>query len=115
MLRWVRLANLSPNDPMLTKSQKNARIAPMDPATISRIIKRCTGRKELSAHSTRVGGVQDALRLGCDLSSIMVAGRWSSPEMPARYGRRILASQSAAAKVSAAFTQDQSSPPPVPG
>jgi len=33
----------------------------------------------------------------------MVAGRWKSPEMPARYGRRILASQSAAAEVAAAF------------
>jgi hypothetical protein len=76
----------------------------MDPATLSRIIKRFTGRRDVSAHSTRVGGVHDAFRLGCDLSSIMVAGRWTSPEMPARYGRRILASQSAAAaKVSAAF------------
>lgn len=76
----------------------------LDAATISRIIKRCTGRDDVSAHSTRVGGAQDALKLGCDLASIMVAGRWTSPEMPARYGRRLLASQSAAAKVSAAFS-----------
>lgn len=101
---WVDLACLKPSDPLFTKSQAQAKVGPLDAATISRIIKRCTGRNDVSAHSTRVGGVQDALKLGCDLSSIMVAGRWTSPEMPARYGRRLLASQSAAAKVSAAFS-----------
>ncbi len=105
VLSWVEVAGLKSNDPILTKSQPNSQIQHMDPATISRILKRCTGRSEVSAHSTRVGGVQDAFRLRCDLSSIMVAGRWSSPEMPARYGRRILASQSASAQVSAAFTK----------
>ena len=104
VLKWAMVAGLKADDPLLTKSQPNGQKTPLDPATISRIMQRCTGRKDISAHSTRVGGVQDAFRLGCDLSSIMVAGRWSSPEMPARYGRRILASQSAAAQVSAAFT-----------
>lgn len=105
VLKWAMVAGLKADDPLLTKSQPNGQKTPLDPATISRIMQRCTGRKDISAHSTRVGGVQDAFRLGCDLSSIMVAGRWSSPEMPARYGRRILASQSAAAQVSAAFTE----------
>lgn len=105
VLEWAKVAELKADDPLLTKSQRNGTRTPLDPATISRIMQRCTGRKDISAHSTRVGGVQDAFRLGCDLSSIMVAGRWSSPEMPARYGRRILASQSAAAQVSAAFTE----------
>lgn len=99
------MANLGQDDPLLTKSQAGGRRTPMHPATLSRIIKRCTGRPDLSAHSTRVGGVQDALRIGCDLSSIMAAGRWMSPEMPARYGRRIMASQSAAVKVSEAFRE----------
>ena len=103
VLRWIEIAGLKADDPMLSKSQLNGKKSPLDPATISRVMRRCTGRQDISAHSTRVGGVQDAFRLGCDLSSIMVAGRWSSPEMPARYGRRILASQSAAAQVSAAF------------
>lgn len=103
VLRWVRLADLGQNDPLLTKSQVRGKKTPLNPTTLSRIIRRCTGREDVSAHSTRVGGVQDALRIGCDLSSIMVAGRWTCPEMPARYGRRIMASQSAAAKVSEAF------------
>ena len=105
VLRWVEMAKLSLNDPILTKSQEGAKIASMDPATISRIFKRVTERRDVSAHSTRIGGVHDAFRIGCDLSSIMVAGRWTSPEMPARYGRRILASQSAAAAVCAAFDE----------
>lgn len=103
VMKWVEVAKLNDDDPILIKSQPGGKRLPIDPATVSRVIKRCTGRRDVSAHSTRVGGVHDAFRLGCDLSSIMVAGRWSSPEMPARYGRRILASQSAAAKVSEAF------------
>lgn len=106
VLKWIKFADLKDDDPILTKSQKGGLKSPLNPSSISRIIKRCTGRDDVSAHSTRVGGVHDAFRLGCDLSSIMVAGRWSSPEMPARYGRRILASQSAAAKVSEAFEED---------
>lgn len=103
VLLWIKEARLSDDEPILTKSQKGGLRTPLNPATLSRIIRRCIGRSDVCAHSTRVGGVHDAFRLGCDLSSIMVAGRWSSPEMPARYGRRILASQSAAAAVSKAF------------
>lgn len=100
VLQWVEMAELKNDDPILTKSQRNGQVQPLDTATLSRILKRCTNRKDVSVHSTRIGGVHDAFRLGCDLSSIMVAGRWSSPEMPARYGRRILATESAAAPVS---------------
>ncbi|WP_299355316.1 tyrosine-type recombinase/integrase [uncultured Shimia sp.] len=84
VFEWIKMAELKLNDPILTKSQKGGKRTPLDPATISRIFQRCTGRKDVSAHSTRVGAVHDAFRLGCDLSSIMVAGRWRSPEMPAR-------------------------------
>ncbi len=106
---WIKLAKLKKSDPVFTKSQKNGTKTPLDTATISRIFKRRFGRDDVSSHSMRVGGVQDAFRLGCDLSSIMVAGRWSSPEMPARYGRRILASSSAAAQVSAAYSSREKS------
>ena len=105
VLDWIRLARLRDGDPLVTKSQANAKRTPLDPATISRIVKRSTGRKDVSAHSLRVGGVHDAFRIGCDLSAIMVAGRWSSPEMPARYGRRILASNGASAQVAKAITE----------
>ena len=106
VVAWIDEAGLRADHPILTKSQRGGLRTPLDPATLSRIIRRRTGRNDVSAHSTRVGGVQDAFRLGCDLSSIMVAGRWTSPEMPARYARRLLASQSAAAKVSEAFQEE---------
>lgn len=106
VLKWVETAGLRADDPIFTKSQSNAKRTPIAPATVSRIFKRRFERSDVSSHSMRVGGVHDAFRLSCSLSSIMVAGRWKSPEMPARYGRRILASQSAAAKVAEEFEAD---------
>lgn len=99
VLRWTEIAGLNENDPLLTKAQPNALKTHLHKTTISRIMKRAMGRRDISCHSTRVGGVHDAFERGCDLSSIMIAGRWTSPEMPARYGRKILASKSAAAFV----------------
>ena len=106
VLDWVRIAGLKSDEPIFIKSWKNGRRQAIHPSSVSRIFKKHSVRDDVSAHSTRVGGVQDAFRLGCDLSSIMVAGRWMSPEMPAKYGRRILASQSAAAQVCAAFDDE---------
>jgi integrase len=102
-LEWIDCAGLGLDDPIFTKSQSGGLRTPLNPSTVSRIFKKRFGRHDVSSHSTRVGGVQDAFRLGCNLGSIMVAGRWRSPEMPARYGRRIAASQSAAAEVAMAF------------
>jgi site-specific recombinase XerD len=110
VLDWIRLAGLKADEPIFIKSWKNGRRQAIHPSSVSRIFKKHAGRDDVSAHSTRVGGVQDAFRLGCDLSSIMVAGRWMSPEMPAKYGRRILASQSAAAQVCAAFEASDATP-----
>lgn len=106
VLEWINLAKLRDEDPIFTKSQFGAQRTPLDPATVSRIFKARFKRKDVSPHSMRVGGVHDAFRLGCNLSAIMVAGRWSSPEMPAKYGRKIIASQSAAAEVAHAFESE---------
>lgn len=106
VLEWIEAAGLKSDDPMFTKSQPGGLRTPLAPATISRMMKRRFNRKYVSSHSLRVGGVHDAFRIGCSLSSIMVAGRWRSPEMPARYGRRILASQLAAADVAQAFESE---------
>jgi len=106
VLAWIECAGLRDDDPIFTKSQKGGARTPLAAATILRIFKERFGREDVSTHSTRVGGVHDAFRLGCSLSAIMVAGRWRSPEMPARYGRRIIASQSAAAEVAKAFEEE---------
>jgi integrase len=103
--QWVEVADLTENDPLFTSSLARDPRRPLDPATVSRIFKARTERRDVSAHSTRVGGVHDALYLGCDLASIMIAGRWTSAEMPAQYGRMVLPALGAAAKVCAAWEE----------
>lgn len=101
--QWIEVTGLRRDDPLFMSSLQGDPKRPLDSATVSRIFKARTGRKDVSAHSTRVGGVHDALRLGCDLASIMIAGRWTSAEMPAQYGRMILPALGAAAQVCAAW------------
>lgn len=40
VLKWIVVAELKPHHPMLTKSQKDAKTGPLNPATISRVSKR---------------------------------------------------------------------------
>ncbi len=101
--RLIRATQKSLDDYLFTSFRGPRPGSPIVPTTVSRIFKNRTGRPEISAHSTRIGGVHDALRLGCDLVQIMNAGRWASPEMPAVYGRKLVASNSAAARVCRAF------------
>ena len=42
-----------------------------------------------SGHSPRVGMAQDLTARGAELPGLMVAGRWKSPDMPARYASRL--------------------------
>ncbi len=72
-------------------------------SAVSRIIKRRLiaigiDPAGYSAHSTRVGKVQDLLADGVDLFGAMDAGGWATPAMPARYGERILAGRGAVAQ-----------------
>lgn len=50
-----------------------------------------------SGHSARVGACQDLLTEGYSILQVQQAGRWSSPAMVMRYGRNILAQDSAMA------------------
>ena len=43
--------------------------------------------KGYSGHSPRVGMARDLVRSGAELASLMTAGRWRSPRMPALYTR----------------------------
>ena len=51
-----------------------------------------------SGHSPRVGMAQDLARVGVELPSLMTAGRWRSPTMPARYTRNETADRGAVAQ-----------------
>jgi len=60
----------------------------------------------ISGHSSRVGAAQDMVSLGIEMPAVMQAGGWQSPEMVARYTKRIDARRSGAAKM--AVMQDRS-------
>lgn len=51
-----------------------------------------------SGHSPRVGMAQDLARIGVELTSLMTAGRWRSPAMPAHYTRNETADRGAVAQ-----------------
>ena len=51
-----------------------------------------------SGHSPRVGMAQNLARIGVELPSLMTAGRWRSPTMPAHYTRNETADRGAVAQ-----------------
>ena len=51
-----------------------------------------------SGHSPRVGMARDLVRAGIELPSLMTAGRWRSPSMPAHYARNETAGRGAVAQ-----------------
>lgn len=69
---------------------------------VPRILKLLASRAGLdpariSGHSCRVGMCQDLTAAGAELPAIMVAGRWRSPTMPARYSAKLAAGRGAVA------------------
>ena len=53
----------------------------------------------LSTHSLRVGLTQDLFAAGADGAGICLALRWTNQATALRYGRKLMASSNAAAKV----------------
>ena len=50
------------------------------------VVRRCgRGNERISGHSLRVGSAISLARAGASLVELQQAGRWKSPEMPARY------------------------------
>ncbi|CAO3416974.1 tyrosine-type recombinase/integrase [Azospirillum argentinense] len=75
----------------------------MSPAAVRRVVVRRTGAADplavgFGGHSLRVGAAQDLLAAGVDLAGLMQAGRWASPQMPARYTERLRAVRGAVAR-----------------
>ncbi len=72
------------------------------PNQISRRIKQAAHAAGLgdgfSGHSPRVGMARDLARVGIELPSLMNAGRWRSPAMPAHYTRNETAGKGAVAQ-----------------
>ena len=72
------------------------------PNQISRRIKQAAQAAGLgdgfSGHSPRVGMARDLARAGIELPSLMNAGRWRTPAMPAHYTRNETAGKGAVAQ-----------------
>ena len=79
----------------------------LDPSQVPRIYKSMAANaglpmeliNALAGHSTRVGAVQDMIASGIELPAILQAGRWKNTLMVQRYGERLLANRSAAARL----------------
>lgn len=56
------------------------------------------GAASVSGHSCRVGMAQDLAGFGAELTELMVADRWRSSTMPARYAERATAGRGAVAQ-----------------
>ncbi len=78
------------------------RVFGLRPNQISRRIKQAAQVAGLgngfSGHSPRVGMAQDLARAGIELPSLMTAGRWRTPAMPAHYTRNESAGRGAVAQ-----------------
>jgi len=91
-----------------------ARIRPADAAPSDRVFdfSTSTARRRLKAaartaginpanittHSPRIGMAQDLAAAGTEMPGLMLAGRWKTPEIAARYTKRIQAQHTPAAK-----------------
>ncbi len=91
-----------------------AALPPLQPAEVARILRRRVGAvlkdaegkpldavKLFSGHSCRVGAAQDMAEAGATDLDIMLAGRWSSLTMVARYTAKVRAKRGGMAKLSA--------------
>ena len=78
------------------------RVFGLRPNQISRRIEKAAQAAGLgddfSGHSPRVGMARDLARAGIELPSLMTAGRWRSPSMPAHYIRNEIAGRGAVAQ-----------------
>ena len=88
----------------MLRSQRGAsdRVFGLRPNQIARRIKQAAQAAGLgdsfSGHSPRVGMACDLARVGIELPSLMNAGRWRSPAMPAHYTRNETAGRGAVAQ-----------------
>ena len=82
--------------------REDVRIFPLADRTAARRIRRACERAGLrgrfSGHSPRIGMACDLATGGASLVELQQAGRWTSPKMPGRYTRRIMASRNPVAR-----------------
>ncbi len=87
---------------LIREAAAGGRVFGLGPNQISRRIKSAASAAGLgdgfSGHSPRVGMACDLVRAGIELPSLMIAGRWRTPTMPAHYARNETADRGAVAR-----------------
>lgn len=92
IIEWLEISNIQ-NGFLLRGIKGNQFTERLDPCRINRIFKKLAFDvgipksivKQISGHSTRVGGAQDMLISGASLIQIMVRGGWTKPDTALRY------------------------------
>ena len=104
---WIVRAEIyrdGPGTPLVRKVNRGggAGSRALFPNSVSRILKRLAklagiDPARVSGHSCRIGMAIDLARAGTSLVAMQQAGRWKSPNMPARYIRTVSAGEGAVA------------------
>ena len=97
------------------RAAKSQTVFGLQPNQISRRIKQAAQTAGLgdgfSGHSPRVGMARDLARAGIELPSLMNAGRWRTPTMPAHYTRNETAGRGAVAQFHGYYRPRALTPP----
>ena len=101
---WATAAGIT-QGPLFRRIHRSGSVASqgMGTASVRRVIVRraeaagISGR--VSGHSLRVGSAQSLAKRGAGLVAMQKAGRWASPDMPARYTRSQAAAEGAVARL----------------
>ena len=102
---WMEKAKITegPLFRAVNKTHRYAMKRRIDHGTIRRIIKARAKQAgipgRISGHSFRVGSAQSLTVRGASLVELQHAGRWTSPNMPAHYSKKVAASQGAMARL----------------
>ena len=105
--QWLDAAKITEGAIFRTVNKSGIPGERLQAAEVARIIKRAAGAaglpvdvvSRMSGHSCRVGMAQDLVEFGADLAGLMQAGRWKSPQMPARYSEGLAAKSGAVAQM----------------
>ena len=104
---WLERAGIADGSLFRSVGKGGTAGGPLPPGQVPRIFKAMARAADLpasavgglSGHSTRVGAAQDMIGAGIEMPAILHAGRWKSTAMVSRYGARLQACQSGAARL----------------
>ena len=105
---WLNAVQVT-DGPVFRRLHRHGGVTPaaIRPHEVSRIVQQTIRRLpredrpvgSFAGHSTRIGGAQDLVASGQDLLSVMQAGGWRDPKMPARYTEHLAAMRGGMARL----------------